>query len=71
MYAPALPMMQAVLNVSELYLNSTVFSFLFTSTLAMVFSGPMSDRFGRKPILVGGCALFAAGSLLCAVSPNV
>ena len=71
MYAPALPMMQDVFNVSELYLNSTVFSFLFTSTLAMVFSGPMSDRFGRKPILVGGCALFEAGSLLCAVSPNV
>ena len=71
MYAPALPTMQAAFNVSALYLNNTVFSFLFASTVAMVVAGPMSDRFGRKPVFLGGCLLFTAGSLLCSVAPSV
>ena len=71
MYAPALPTMQDAFDVSELYLNNTVFSFLFVSTVAMVLAGPISDRFGRKPVLLTGCLLFTAGSLMCAVSPSV
>lgn len=71
MYAPALPSMQDAFGVSELYLNNTVFSFLFVSTLAMILAGPISDRFGRKPVLLAGCLLFTAGSLICAVSPSV
>ena len=71
MYTPALPTMQQSFGVSELYLNNTVFSFLFASTFAMILAGPLSDRFGRKPVFLAGCISFAAGSLLCAVSPNV
>lgn len=71
MYIPALPSMQDAFDVSELYLNNTVFSFLFVSTVAMVLAGPISDRFGRKPVLLIGCLLFTVGSLMCAVSPSV
>ena len=71
MYAPALPTMQDAFDVSELYLNNTVFSFLFFSTLATILAGPVSDRFGRKPVLLAGCLLFTTGSLMCAASPSV
>ena len=71
MYTPALPSMQQAFGVSALYLNNTVFSFLFASTIAMILAGPISDRFGRKPVFLGGCVLFAVGSLLCSVAPNV
>lgn len=71
MYAPALPTMSEAFGVSALYLNNTVFSFLFASTIAMVLSGPISDRFGRKPVFLAGCVLFSAGSLLCAMAPSV
>ena len=71
MYAPALPSMAEAFGVSALYLNNTVFSFLFASTIATFLAGLLSDRFGRKPVFVAGCVLFAAGSLLCAVSPSV
>ena len=54
MYAPALPTMSEAFGVSALYLNNTVFSFLFASTIAMVLSGPISDRFGRKPVFLAG-----------------
>ncbi len=33
--------------------------------------GPASDRFGRKPVLLGGLALFFAGSLICIWSPTI
>ena len=71
MYAPALPTMQDAFGVTELYLNRTMFSFLFVSTIAMMLAGPISDRFGRKPVLLAGCLLFTAGSLVCATSPSV
>lgn len=71
MYVPALPSMQDSFGVSELYLNGTVFSFLFMSTFAMILAGPVSDRFGRKPALVFGCVSFTAGSLMCALASSV
>lgn len=71
MYAPALPSMAEAFGVTALYLNNTVFSFLLFSTLATVLAGPISDRFGRKPVFLSGCILFAAGSFLCSVAPSV
>lgn len=71
MYAPALPSMQVAFGVSEQYLNTTVFSFLIASTIAMVLAGPVSDRFGRKPVLLAGCASFTVGSFVCAIAPGV
>ena len=71
MYAPALPSMAEAFGVAALYLNNTVFSFLLFSTLATVLAGPISDRFGRKPVFLSGCTLFAAGSFLCSVAPSV
>ncbi len=52
MYAPALPSMAEAFGVTALYLNNTVFSFLLFSTLATVLAGPISDRFGRKPVFL-------------------
>ena len=39
--------------------------------MGVVLAGPVSDRFGRRPVLVAGCGLFAASSILCALAPNV
>src|SRR5262249_53901906 len=33
--------------------------------------GPLSDRFGRRPVIVAGMALFALASIACAVAPNI
>ena len=71
MYTPALPTMQQSFGVSALSLNNTVFSFLFASTFSMVLAGPISDRFGRRPVFLAGCILFTAGSLVCCTSPSV
>ncbi len=33
--------------------------------------GPLSDRFGRRPVLLGGCGLFALAALGCALAPSL
>ena len=71
MYVPALPSMQRSFNVTEAYLNLTVFAFFLFTAVGVVLAGPLSDRFGRKPVLVLGCMLFAVSSLFCTLAPTV
>lgn len=71
MYVPALPGMQKSFDVSVSYLNLTMFIYFAVSAVGMVISGPASDRFGRKPLLVGSCVLFAISSAGCALAPSV
>jgi DHA1 family bicyclomycin/chloramphenicol resistance-like MFS transporter len=71
MYAPALSSMQREFEVSASFLNLTMFLFILVSAVAIVVAAPLSDKFGRKPVLVGSSAIFAVSSALCAVSPSV
>lgn len=45
------------------------YSLVFASL--MLVAGSLSDRFGRQTLMVGGIAVFCAGSLLCALAPSV
>jgi MFS family permease len=48
-----------------------VFSaFLVASTLAVLVCGKLADAFGRRPVFVGGMALFLVGSALCGISTS-
>lgn len=71
MYAPALPSMQETFGVSISFLNLTMFAFFFISAFATFLAGPLSDCFGRKPLLMVMTGLFAASSFGCALSPSV
>ena len=37
----------------------------------MLIAGSLGDRFGRKTVMLGGIAVFCAGSVMCALAPNV
>ncbi len=63
---PAFPQMGRVLNVSERELALTLSSFFIAFAFGQLFVGPLSDRFGRKWLVLGGLAAFVAGSCLCA-----
>ncbi len=45
------------------------YSLVFASL--MLIAGTLSDRFGRRTLMVAGIAVFCAGSLLCALAPGV
>ena len=71
MYAPSMPHLPELLGTSAemvqltLALNALAFGF------AQLIIGPMSDRFGRRPIFIAGLFLFGVFSLACALAVNI
>jgi SP family arabinose:H+ symporter-like MFS transporter len=57
-------------NLSKIELGWAVASLSLTATLAMVTAGPLSDRFGRKPVLKCAAALFFLSAIASALAPN-
>ena len=71
MYVPALPGLLHEFDTTASFLNLTMFMFMFVSALAILVSGPLCDKFGRKPVLVASAAIFALSSVGCALSTSV
>jgi DHA1 family bicyclomycin/chloramphenicol resistance-like MFS transporter len=71
MYLPAIPHLMQIWGRPLSIINLTLILFFITYCVSLLFYGPLSDRFGRKPPLVSGLILFIAASLFCAVSSNV
>lgn len=56
--------------LSKLQLGWAVASLTLTATLAMMVAGPLSDRLGRRPVLMIAALLFAVSAVASAVAPN-
>lgn len=65
---PAFPMIGAELAISAPKLGLLLSGFFVAFALGQLVVGPLSDRFGRAPLVLGGLAVFAAGSVVCAVA---
>jgi MFS transporter, SP family, arabinose:H+ symporter len=57
-------------NLSKLELGWSVASLSLTATLAMMFAGPVSDKFGRRVVLKYAALLYAFSALLSALAPT-
>ncbi|MFC3125584.1 MDR family MFS transporter [Pseudoroseomonas globiformis] len=56
-------------ELGDLHLYSWAFSaFLLTQTATTVMFGKLADLYGRRPVLLGGIALFLVGSVLCGMA---
>ena len=71
MYLPALPVLAEEFQTTESMLNMSLNSELLMTAVGTLVSGVISDRFGRKPILLAGFGINIAGSLLCACAKGV
>lgn len=68
MYLPSMPAIAKDLNFSQTQIQDTLtFWFLGASSMQLIL-GPISDRFGRKSVLIIGGILFVLSSILCAMS---
>ncbi|MBO6562768.1 MAG: Bcr/CflA family multidrug efflux MFS transporter [Nisaea sp.] len=65
MYLPALPEIARDLAVPAREVQATLAVFLAGFSGGMLIYGPISDRFGRRPVLLAGIALFIVSSLVC------
>ncbi len=68
---PALPLMQASLHADSTLAAMTISLFFTGFGLAQLVLGPLSDRIGRRPVLLAGMALYTAAGAGCALSPAI
>ncbi len=67
-YLPAMPKMQKILQGD---VELTITGFLIGFSIAQIFWGPISDKYGRKKPLLIGLTLFIIGSIGCAMSQTM
>ncbi|WP_323118427.1 Bcr/CflA family multidrug efflux MFS transporter [Burkholderia alba] len=71
MYLPSLPSIADGFGVSAAAAQRTLTSFMAGFSIGMLLYGPLSDTYGRRPVLLGGIALFTLASIGCVVSTSV
>ncbi len=71
MYLPAFPSIMQAFGVGMDRVQQTLSLFLLGFALAQLLYGPLSDRFGRKPVLIGGMLLFFISSAGIAFADNI
>jgi DHA1 family bicyclomycin/chloramphenicol resistance-like MFS transporter len=71
LYLPALPGMSNYFHVPVDQINLTLTAFFVVYALGVLIWGPLSDRYGRKPVLLVGLVLYILASALCAGAWNV
>jgi|RhiMetdeSRZDD1v2_1073273.scaffolds.fasta_scaffold00533_13 MFS transporter, DHA1 family, multidrug resistance protein len=70
MYLPSLPDIARQLNASTAEAQFTISAYLIGFAIGQIFYGPVSDRHGRKPILIAAIALYCIASLACSLSTS-
>jgi Bcr/CflA subfamily drug resistance transporter len=70
-YAPALPEIQRILETSYPNVQLTITSYLFGYAISQILYGPLSDKFGRKPIMLVGSLFFIASSIICIMTNDI
>jgi MFS transporter, DHA1 family, multidrug resistance protein len=65
MLVPALPMLAVVFDAAPGAVQLVLTLFLARIALGQLVYGPVSDRFGRRPVLLAGLTLFLLGTVLC------
>ena len=71
LYLPALPAIARDYAVPPAMVQLTLTAFFVGMALGQLVYGPLSDRIGRRPTIIFGCALYVVASVACAMAPNV
>jgi DHA1 family bicyclomycin/chloramphenicol resistance-like MFS transporter len=71
LYLPALPGMSAYFGTSADRINLTLTAFFVFYALGTLVWGPLSDHYGRKPVLIAGMGLYVTASACCALIQSV
>lgn len=66
MYLPALPVIESELKASVGDIQLTLSAFMIAFGVGQIFYGPAGDRFGRRPVILGGIAVYVLASIGCA-----
>ncbi|MGS0681501.1 multidrug effflux MFS transporter [Shewanella sp. 125m-7] len=67
-YLPSMPAMAAEFSVSSSEIQSTLVLFLFAMGAGQLLIGPLADRYGRRPVAIGGIIFYMISSVLAAIA---
>ena len=70
-YIPALPKIATDFGVSIYTAQMTSILWMTGGLIFQFIFGPLSDRYGRRPILLWGGVLYIAATVLCAISTQI
>ncbi|CAN0526631.1 unnamed protein product, partial [Laminaria digitata] len=70
-YLPAVPEMALDLGVTSGQVQLIIPAYLGAFALMQLIAGPLSDAFGRRPIILSGLTLFFFASIACALSNDI
>jgi DHA1 family bicyclomycin/chloramphenicol resistance-like MFS transporter len=71
MYLPSLPDIGGALNASTPQVQLTISSYLLGFAAGQLIYGPVSDRFGRRPVLLVALVVFGIASVVCATTQSI
>lgn len=71
LYLASLPALREHFSGSVSSVQLTLSAFLAGFALSQFVAGPLSDRFGRRPVAIAGCALYAGASLAGLLAPTL
>lgn len=71
LYLPALPILRADLSASMAQTQLTLSALLLAFGVSQLVWGPLSDRFGRRPVLLAGLGAYVVASLASAAAPDM
>lgn len=70
-YLPSLPAMTAALETTAAKVQLTLTLYMFVYAAAQLVLGPLSDRHGRRPVMIGGLAACVLASFACAFATSI
>ncbi|WJF90921.1 Bcr/CflA family multidrug efflux MFS transporter [Paraburkholderia bonniea] len=71
MYLPSLPSLTLAFGVSSSAAQATLTSFMLGFSFGMLLYGPISDTYGRRPVLLGGIVLYALATIACMLALSI
>lgn len=70
-YLPSMPAMAVYFGVDFATIQLTLSLYLATVAVGQLIVGPLSDRFGRRPVILGGLLCFVVGTSVCLLAPSI
>lgn len=70
-YLPSLPAMEVIFAATTSEVQLTLSAFMLGFAFSQIIYGPMSDRFGRKPVMLAGLTVFVVASVASIFSTSI